>query len=230
MKKYALLLCGLCDLKRNIPEHRFMNDIGLAYDTLYNSLNFDKVDVCFYKGRPIKYNGVEIHTVEATRSRFIQEIKYYSEIVSSEDLFVIAVTNHGAIDSEACYIKLFDDDYITLYELKIALSSINCKKVAIMGQCYGGDMINYVTNNSAIITGADVGMPTYSLRFNNSYDEFFYNFFSYLNGVTPKGEEINQDYQIGCNIKTLIRTFRYAKGMATRHQNPRCIINTREVL
>ena len=202
MAKYALLFSGGIERKYNYD--RYANDLIFAHKVLTEKLQYlpENIAVLYADGRALNI----IHTVPATKDNFLLKMDEYSKIINQNDLFALIVSNHGNQNGDLCTYKNSGTnklDCIQKDEVTTALNNIACKKIIILGQCYGG---NYVCpdvdiKNSVILSANEPNTKSYcKLRLNaagefekdinNVYDEFLYNFFSYYNDEYPCGKKL----------------------------------------
>jgi hypothetical protein len=224
MIKYALLFSGGAYELINHP--RYANNLIFAYRVLSEKLHYlpENITVIYADGKNLSNSNLIIPTYSAKKEIFMDKMKYYSELITPNDLFVFVVSNHGEKNGEIYTYRHDLNDTMSLIEKEEvidALNNINCKKVIVLGQCYGG---NYTRNdvcikNSVILSASEPDTMSYRKcksdidgKFvadtDNDYDEFLYNFFSYYNGSYPCGKLLN----CGKPENTLSAAFEYAKN------------------
>lgn len=209
MDKYAILLSG--GVSASLNCNRYKNDLGFAYTILVNKLGFNdkNVKILYSMGQIINYNNVIIPTEYASELNVTQSLINLK--VNKDDVLFIMVSNHGS-DGNSGFINLWGTEKITLSEFTDILNKIECNKIVVLGQCYGGNILNFYHNDTCIITANDVSKVTYTrfdyinTKFADDYDEFLYHFLSYLNGAYPDGNPINT-YK---NSNDIISAFDYA--------------------
>lgn len=195
--KYALLFSGGIDKNNNHP--RYANDLGFIYEVLLEKQNYNdkSIKVLFADGQGIRYNGTTISTKAATKVNFNSTIEELKSTVKPEDQLLIVVTNHGDSLGTIC---TWGMDFINKEDFAETVLSLSCKKILIFGQCYGGDFIELNIPNSIILSANIQNSVSYCScevledgRITiNDYDEFLYNFFSYINGEYPSGSNLKQ--------------------------------------
>lgn len=183
-KRRGVLLSGGIDATYNYP--RYANDLGLAYKVLKECCGYteDDIDVLYSYGRTITYDGLTIKARIAQKENLLRLLEHCQQELKENDEFVLVVSNHGD-DKYNGLINLWGNEIILLEELAQWLKGIKAAKLIILGECYSGNFICNNIENSCIITGNEAGKYTYAHPDNWEYDEFIYNFFSYILGKYP---------------------------------------------
>ncbi len=191
MGKYAMLLSGGVDKKNNYSRYR--NDLEWAYKVLIEDCDYEKENIAvFYAdGSEIQYDKKELLTYSAERRNVLEYLNEYTAKLTAEDHFTVVVTNHGSSELDG-YINLWGSEYITLQEFASILDNIKAKKVILLGQCFGGNILKYDIQNSCLLTSNMEGKASYCNPFNDRYDEFIVHFFSYIHGKYPDQVKINE--------------------------------------
>ena len=215
MNKHTLLFSGGINNFNNYK--RYENDLNLMYDVFTSSFNYDKnnIQILYNNGTSIIKQGTILNINKADKNNFYKYLLDLSNKVEKDDIFVFAVTNHGASDGSICTYMTGQNNWISQTEVENLINVLKCIKIIIMGQCFGG---NYVSSgkikNSIIISANEPNKESYarSIVYNNKYiagdyDEFIYHFFSYYNGTYPSGQKLYEDSK----DKTVIKAFEYAK-------------------
>lgn len=187
MKKHAILLSGGVNSTYNYE--RYKNDLTLAYNALKNVGNFEDKNIDLFFGIGLtSFANVDIIPQAALEYNVLSCFKRNEEELSEDDEFVLVVSNHGG-DENGGNICLWGDMSIELRCLAEYLNRIKARKIVILGECYGGNILKYDIQNSCIFTANEYGKPSYAhiTRKNKSYvyDEFIYHFFSFILGCYP---------------------------------------------
>lgn len=189
MKKYSLLLSGGVDNHANrICYH---NDLAFAYEVLHGKMGYQKEDifVLYSDGRNLKYKNTVIQSKRASKQNIIK-ILTDTNFKQDDSLFIL-VSNHGSNQENGSICLWGEGEYIQLKEIVDMLNKVCCKKIIVLGQCFGGNILKYELENSCVITANEAGMETFTQLFRKgeqpSYDEFLYHFISYFNGSYPNG-------------------------------------------
>lgn len=196
MTKRAILLSGGVNPRWDYP--RYGNDLGFAYKVLTECCNYKSEDitVLYSFGKKIIYNGMEISTHIASKENLEAELNKAVEQLESSDEFVLIVSNHGDGVKNGL-INLWNQNEFLFDELASRLSHIKAKKLIVLGECYSGNFIRHDILNCCIVAGNEKGKCTYVHPQNMEYDEFLYNFLSFLYGEYPDtkkkidGAEVN---------------------------------------
>lgn len=199
MTKYAFLYSGGVSERYN--HSRYANDLGFAYKVLTEKYYYSKANVAvmYADGGVLQYNNLAINTFPAKRNAFLITMDDYGNKIYPDDVFTFVVSNHGDINGELySWNEMMP---IQMQDVLTALNNIQCKKIILMGQCYGG---NYTCQNieNSIVVSANmpdavsyckmaVSNGKYIVDKDNDYDEFLYNFFSYCNGMYPCGKPLS---------------------------------------
>lgn len=208
MKKCAILLSGGINYSNN--HERYKNDLELAYRVLKEVGGFLDNNIYLFLGNgAIGFENVNLITESAQKEIIINCLNKLTYDLEEEDELVFVVSNHGG-NEDGGNICLWGKDNIKLSELAERLNNIKARKVIILGECFGGNMLMYDIVNSCIITANKPGKLSYAhLVLSNGnclYDEFIYHFFSYMMARYPDtGNRIPQ----GCNH--IEEAFKYAK-------------------
>lgn len=218
MTKYALLFSGGINARYNY--NRYANDLGFAYKVLTEKLQYlpQNITVMYSDGTPINYDNITINTTIATKDKFLLKIADYTQQINQNDFFTFIASNHGDKNGELC---TWHDNSIERTEFINAIENIECLKIIIMGQCYGGNYTDSQNKikNSVVLSANVSDQPSYGkiakasngkyvVDKNNDYDEFLYNFFSYYNESYPCGKPLNSTK----TENTLLAAYEYAKN------------------
>ncbi|MDR1459949.1 MAG: hypothetical protein LBI60_07015 [Bacteroidales bacterium] len=138
MTKYAFLYSGGGNKRYNYS--RYANDLGFAYKVLTEKHHYSKENtaVMYADGSIVRYDELTINTSPAKEIYFFAMMSEYGETVHPDDVFTFVVSNHGGKNGE-----LFSwNEKISLQMPNVitALNKIKCKKIILMGQCYGGKL------------------------------------------------------------------------------------------
>lgn len=184
MKKMAVLLSGGVNFMNDYP--RYGNDLGFAYNVLTKHCNYSSKDitVLYSFGKDIIYKGTTINTLIASIEFFEAALSQAASQLDAEDEFILVVSNHGGNINEGL-INLWNEKSIFFNPLAELLKQIKAKKIIILGECYAGNFIRDDIPNCCILAGNEKDKPTYLHPHNPNYDEFLYNFFSFLCGKYP---------------------------------------------
>jgi len=184
MKKMAILLSGGVNYNYDYP--RYGNDLGLAYNVLTEHCNYKPEDivVLYSFGKDIIYKGHTINTLIASKENLEAALTIAANKLDEKDEFILVVSNHGFHTNEGL-INLWDEKKIFFNPLAELLKQIKAKKVIVLGECYAGNFIRDDIPNCCILTGNEKGKETYVNPYNHDYDEFLFNFFSFLCGKFP---------------------------------------------
>ncbi len=208
MERYALLVSGGIDKINNY--RRYQNNLAFAYNMLVNKLGYkqENVIVLYADGRAIEYEGAKIGSTSATKANLLLSLRKFH--YKSDWQLVIIISNHGGSENDG-FINLWGcNEYITLQEFSQEMNALQGKKVVIMGQCYGGNIMKYNIKNTCIVTANGENLPSFSRLFTvgeePKYDEFLYHFISYFNGCYPDGTEL-----LTCTrVNSVEHAFQYA--------------------
>lgn len=191
MGKYAMLLSGGVSKTHNYSRYR--NDLEWVYKVLIEDCDYKKDDISVYyaDGSSIEYEKNALLTYSAEKDKILEYLNECTGKLTATDYLTIVVTNHGSNDLEG-YIHLWGTEYITLQEFADMLNKIKARKVILLGQCYGGNMLRYDIKNCCLLTSNAEGKVSYCNPFNDMYDEFIFHFFSYIHGKYPDQVKINE--------------------------------------
>ena len=207
MKKYAVLLSGGINHSNNYE--RYENDLELAYRVL-KEVGFYDDNILLFFGNGMKcIENVKVIPKAAKKEDIIDCFNKLAYQLNEEDELVLVVSNQGGMERGGT-ICLWENADIELSHLAEFLNNIKARKIVILGECYGGNILKYDILNSCIFTANEQGKPSYAhiipSRKTFLYDEFIYHFFSYIAARYPDtGNRIPQ----GSN--NLIEAYRYAK-------------------
>lgn len=191
MRKYAILLSGGINKKFNYVRYR--NDLEFAYKVLIEDCGYEaeNIQIFFADGKNLKYENRDIPTVAAIRSDIIQALGRMADNLHAEDGFTLIVSNHGGSEDQGS-IRLWGKESLELEVLVRLLNQIKAKKTIILGECYGGNILNMDVDNACIVTANDKGFVSYACldckRY--AYDEFLLHFLSFIHGMYPDGQII----------------------------------------
>lgn len=205
MKKYAVLLSGGVNHSHNYE--RYQNDLELAYRVLKDIGGFVDENIYIFFGNGLKrFDNIGICPKSAQKDEIINCFTRLKNELEEEDELVFVVSNHGGNEDEGT-ICLWGDANIKLSDLAEFLNKIRAKKIIVLGECFGGNILKYNILNSCIFTANEKDKPSYARIIGKClYDEFIYHFFSYIIGKYPDtGNRIPQ----GSN--NLIEAYKYAK-------------------
>lgn len=216
MSKYAVLFAGCGDLSPEGCAIRYKNDLEYMYSVLVNKYNYDveNVNVLLADGKQEireRLNGRKISTKPGTYTNFKETIERYRNL-QYDDQLLIMISNHGGparLGGDAVILGFmpYEEINITMREFRNIVNELVCKKVIVMGQCYGGDFLDLDINNSIIISANEKGKESYGVD-DIEYDEFLYHFTSFFNEVYPDGQALNNNtYLID---KSVSSAFQYA--------------------
>lgn len=184
MKKMAILLSGGVNYINDYP--RYGNDLGFAYTVLTENCNYDSnnMDVLYSFGKDIIYQGTTIKTHIASHKNLEAALAKAANQLEDEDEFILVVSNHGSDINEGL-INLWNQEEIFFDSLAELLKHIKAKKVIVLGECYAGNFIRDDIPNCCILAGNEKDKKTFVNPHNHNYDEFLFNFFSFLYGKFP---------------------------------------------
>jgi hypothetical protein len=215
MGKCAVLFSGGIDALNNKP--RYAHDIAFAYKVLKDKMGFNagEINILYSDGSYINMNGNLLSTKRASKQNFNRIIQDQSQILRDNDIFLLLVTNHGHTDGSICTWGMDLHNWLSQTAVEKALNQLNCLKLIIMGQCYGGNYTQSDTIKNAVIISANQPNTAsiVKTRYNgkkyiaDDYDEFICNFFSYYNGAYPSGKSL---YAENLN-KNVMGAYEYAK-------------------
>jgi|GEM_PF-2326023 len=197
MTKHALLFAGC--INNYYKEYRYGNDLSFMHSVLVNKGY--EVKVLYAEGETLYYKNISIETRTCSKVNFIETMLDYSLKLTDEDTLFIMFSNHGVREGINCWGK----DIITKSELKEQLGLINAKKIIVLGQCYGGNLINIEVENSIFISANEANGKTIA-SVDDNYDEFLLHFIAYLNNGYPDGRAINRDENNG----SILAAYEYA--------------------
>ena len=208
MKKYSVLLSGGVD--NNANRKCYKNDLAYTYKVLVDKLGYEKEDifVLYADGSNICYEGIEIEALYADKVGLINVLKCID--FKEDDQLFILVSNHGGDDYNGNIALWGNGEYISLEEFSNVINDIFCRKIVVLGQCFGGNILNYSLHETCVITANDKGMQTFSRPFKRNqepdYDEFIYHFISYFNGQYPDGTNL----KVGVHDNDVNSAYQYA--------------------
>ena len=192
MGKYALLLSGGIDKKYNYP--RYKNDLEWVYKVLVEDCNYEQKDIkIFYAdGKPLNYAGNCIITSKADKDELVQYLEDMALLLTEKDVFTMVVSNHGGDTATGGCIYLWGIVPLELNSLVALLRQIKAQKYIILGECYGGNILNWDIENSCIVTANERGCVSYTNPQKPDYDELIRHLFSYIHKGYPDGISIPQ--------------------------------------
>ena len=163
-------------------------------------------------GRP----DIDYSATKDTLKMVLSELK--SKLTDSDHLLVF-VTDHGGKDNTngRPYINLWNSGRIYPAEFADCFSGFNAGYISfVLGQCYSGGFIPALKANNHIVMTA-CGEDEESFRCNSvdkDYNEFLYNWTSYINGSDTFGNAVPSDKDSGTTNKisgkTLKKAYEYA--------------------
>lgn len=163
-------------------------------------------------GRP----DIDYSATKDTLKMVLSELK--SKLTDSDHLLVF-VTDHGGKDNTngQPYINLWNSGRIYPAEFADCFSGFNAGYISfVLGQCYSGGFIPALKANNHIVMTA-CGEDEESFRCNSvdkDYNEFLYNWTSYINGSDTFGNAVPSDKDSGTTNKisgkTLKKAYEYA--------------------
>lgn len=217
MRKYALLFAGC--VNPQAWKKRYENDLGFMYNVLAQN-NYEHIFVLYYDGRTIDYEGNSIRTLPGTKTYFQYVIDHLKKELTGMDQLFIFVSNHGTgaddtvvqtaynLPFNEASINCFNREGIGVNEFERELNLIMGKKFIVLGQCHGGDFVNCNINESILMSANEAGKVSYAC-YDKEYDEFLYQFTSFLNGKYPDGTALNN---VTFSSDKFIDAFNYAKN------------------
>ena len=163
-------------------------------------------------GRP----DIDYSATKDTLKMVLSELK--SKLTDSDHLLVF-VTDHGGKDNTngQPYINLWNSGRIYPTEFAGCFSGFNAGYISfVLGQCYSGGFIPALKANNHIVMTA-CSEDEESFRCNSvdkDYNEFLYNWTSYVNGSDTFGNAVPSDKDSGTtgkiSEKTLKKAYEYA--------------------
>lgn len=209
MSKYALLLSGGVNKRANYA--RYKNDLEWAYKVLVEDCNYEKenIKIFYADGKELIYADEKIATAPAEKTDIIQHMDDLASLLNDEDSFAVIVSNHGGKGDGGC-INLWGDAYLELEQFVQLSNQIKGLKYIILGECYGGNILDWKIDNSCIITANEKGQLSYTNPDKMEYDELILHLFSFIHGKYPDGKAIVQGendleraYQYACDHDAL---------------------------
>lgn len=237
---YAVILSGGSTPALNAS--RYWNDCSFIYKTLRNKYGVPKKNITVLMsdgkspaadqnkglsfspdlenssldldgdGRP----DIDYSATKDTLKMVLSGLK--SKLTDSDHLLVF-VTDHGGKDNTngQPYINLWNSGRIYPAEFADCFSGFNAGYVSfVLGQCYSGGFIPALKANNHIVMTA-CGEDEESFRCSSAdkdYNEFLYNWTSYINGSDTFGNAVPSDKDSGTtgkiSEKTLKKAYEYA--------------------
>jgi len=223
-EKYAVLYSG--GIRSFYAYYRYWNDLVWMYWTLlifgYDS---DNIFVVYKDGLP-ENSEMPVH-FPATSAAMDELFANLSAEMGSADSLFFYTSNHGSEDGLYEWDPTeFDPDLINqLTHTQIAdwLDSITCHHMMIiMGQCYSGAYLPYLSApNRIIMTASDDDESSWSCDDEGEWDEFLFHFISALLQFQINGDGVPVWADITNNGRvSLAEAFGYAATMDSRDETP----------
>lgn len=191
MGKYAILLSG--GVNKQYNQKRYRNDLEFAYKVMIEDCGYsaENIQIFYADGQDLKYQNYDIPTVAAKREDVIKALKKMAKTLTADDSFSLIVSNHGGNANQG-RIYLWGREFLELEALVNILNDIQARKNIILGECYGGNILDMDVKNSCIVTANDRGLVSYSClgEMQYEYDEFLLHFLSFIHGMYPNGKTI----------------------------------------
>lgn len=223
-EKYAVLYSG--GIRSFYAYYRYWNDLVWMYWTLlifgYDS---DNIFVVYKDGVP-ENSEMPVH-YPATSAAMDDLFANLSVEMGSADSLFFYTSNHGS--EEGLYEwdpTEYDPELINqLTHTQIAdwLDSITCHHMMIiMGQCYSGAYLPYLSApNRIIMTASDDDESSWSCDDEGEWDEFLFHFISALLQFQINGDGVPVWADITNNGRvSLAEAFGYAATMDSRDETP----------
>jgi len=223
-EKYAVLYSG--GIRSFYAYYRYWNDLVWMYWTLlifgYDS---DNIFVVYKDGLP-ENSEMPVH-FPATSAAMDELFANLSAEMGSADSLFFYTSNHGSEDGLYEWDPTeFDPDLINqLTHTQVAdwLDSITCHHMMIiMGQCYSGAYLPYLSApNRIIMTASDDDESSWSCDDEGEWDEFLFHFISALLQFQINGDGVPVWADITNNGRvSLAEAFGYAATMDSRDETP----------
>lgn len=210
MGKYALLLSGGINGQCNYPRYR--NDLEWVYRVLTEDCYYkqENIKVFYADGKPLMCDGQYIIAYPADKQSIIRYMEEMAQRLTEQDNFTLVVSNHGGETPAGGCIYLWGAIGLELKELVALLKPVKARKHIILGECFGGNILNWNIENACIITANEMGQPSYTSPLKPDYDELIRHMFSYIHKAYPDGtgvpqgaNDVREAYQFACEQDAL---------------------------
>ncbi|WXG44208.1 MAG: DNRLRE domain-containing protein [Promethearchaeati archaeon SRVP18_Atabeyarchaeia-1] len=236
LKAFAVLVASGWDRANN--KGRYYNDIMFMYDTLKDNYNYTDSQIYV-----LYCDGCMPTTDTLTQEEYDLTIKNHENVIDfpatpasmqyvftsiagasdSETFIFVFMAGHGDRNNTLAHsyfcawgADISDQDFNgSNYLGKITSYSL---ELIVMGQCYSGGFINWISNSKRVIYAACSSSETSWPHDGNKYDEFLYYFVSALHGETPDGKSVNADkpeQELTPGTVVLYEVYKYADEMDT---------------
>lgn len=189
MGKYAMLLSGGVDKEHNYP--RYKNDLEWVCKVLLDDCDYEKenIQIFYADGQNLTLKDAIIPTKKATKDEIIYYMEQLSLQLSEQDRLLLVVSNHGGNINGGC-IYLWGETFIELTLFAELLNRIAAEKIILLGECYGGNILDKKISNACVITANVKDTYSYTNPDDMTYDELIKHFFSYIHTEYPNGDAI----------------------------------------
>lgn len=237
-KTYAVILSGGSTPELNAS--RYWNDCSFIYKTLRQTYGIPKnnikvlmsdgkssiadqnVGLSFFpnlRNSSCDLDGDGIGDVDysATKDTLVMVLSELKSKLTDDDHLLVFVTDHGGKDNTngESYINLWNRERIYPTEFANCFNGFNAGYISfVLGQCYSGGFIPALKADNHIVMTA-CGEDEESFRCSSTdkdYNEFLYNWTSYINGSDTYGNTVlsNTEMLDDINEKTLKKAYEYA--------------------
>ena len=236
---YAVILSGGGTPISNYV--RYWNDCSFIYKTLRNRFRVPDSNISLLisdgsdpgldmrlgdgtlVSSPLDLDGDNTNEtiLAATKNNLTATLNTLAGTMTSEDRLFFFVIDHGGRYNEHSYINLWNYETIYDQELATLLDSFDVSSMNIvMGQCYSGGFISYLTApNRIIATACDYDQYSYATE-DLRYDEFVHHWTNAVNEHDIYGHEIASDTNNNGYVSTL-EAFIYAGAHDIQPESPR---------
>lgn len=237
---YAVILSGGSTPELNAS--RYWNDCSFIYKTLRQTYGVPKNNIKVLmsdgkspaadqntglsftprlKNSPSDLDGDGIADVDysATKDTLAMVLSELKSKLTDNDHLLVFVTDHGGKDDTngESYINLWNRERVYATEFASYFNGFNAGYISfVLGQCYSGGFIPALkADNHIVMTACGEDEESYRCKSTDKdYNEFLYNWTSYINGSDTFGNAVPSDVDTetseDINEKTLKKAYDYA--------------------
>lgn len=237
---YAVILSGGSTPEYNVS--RYWNDCSYIYKTLTQTYGVPKQNIRVLMSDGLspqkdKNNNLTLFPdlvssspdldgdgqpeidYSATKDTLKMVLSELKAKLTDEDHLLVFVTDHGGIDPRTgvSYINLWNSERIYPTEFANCFNGFNAGYISfVLGQCYSGGFIPALkADNHIVMTACAKDEKSYRCSsVDLDYNEFLYNWTSYINGRDTFGNTVPSNSSGGVTInfnkKTLKKAYEYA--------------------
>lgn len=241
-RTYAIILSG--GINKMANYERYWNDCSFIYQTLVNKYSIPKSNIYpimsdgddpaedmwslsgdyVSQSLDLDFDGVADISLAATKANVVNTLNRLSRKLNKDDQLLIYVIDHGGTTGALgnSYICLWNGEELYDYELGNLLTPFTDKYVnvnVVLGQCYSGGFINYLSQPGIVIATAS-DTESWSC-FDRPYDEFVYQWTCAVNEADHYGKAVSANVD-GNGRVTMEEAFDYANtNDRIKKENPR---------